>query len=454
MTRFRIRRRESVGVALAEDRLVAVRLGRRGAPVGEIWSRSLPVYRQGCGWPELASAFAELRADLGITAGTLHVALLPPLVQVRRVELPRLDDRTLRHVLARDAGRYFPCAGEPKVIGVTRLSNGRRSPVPYLVTAADAGLVASLFEAAPGEWQVDSLVSGYSAWEAGARQLWPELARGTGYLIFSGEQRTDVLRFDRGRTSLVRRFGVTAEPAGVAASLVEEGSPAVRCGLVGQEERGRALASELEAHGLLVLSPGTDAALDSPDLFAAMAAGRSRGPQLTPDEVRLEQQGRAARLSARLLTAAAALLLLTAGLELWGAHRELTAVEARRAALRSNVAEAMMVRDEMRGLDATLRALATAEVARSQWATALVNVADHLPTDAHLVGFRGDADSLVLEGEARHAGSVFESLQKAPGVLAVRADAPIRQEARDSGPAIEHFSLAARLGADSTGATQ
>jgi len=423
MIRFRIRRRGRVGVALAEDRLFAVRLGRRGAPVGEVCSHSLPPYQRGCGWPELPGAFAELRAELGITGGSLHVALLPPLVQVRRVELPRLDDRTLRRVLARDAGRYFPSAGEPQVLSVGRLSNGRRSPMPYLVTAADAMLVASLFESAAAEgWQVDSVVSGYGAWEAGARRLWPELARGVSSVVVSGERRVEVLRLDRGRISLVRRFGVTDEPAEMAAAFFEEGSPVKT--------------------------------LDSPAEFAAKAVGRSRGPQLIPDRVRQEQQGRAARLSARLLTAAAALLILAAGLELWGAHRELTAIESRRVALHSNVTEAMLVRDEMRGLDQRLQALAKAEASRSQWATALVNVADHLPMDAHLVGFQGDADSLVLEGEARRAGSVFESLQKAPGVLAVRANAPIRQEARDSGPAVERFTLAARLGTDSAGATQ
>jgi hypothetical protein len=293
-----------------------------------------------------------------------------------------------------------------QVIATSRLSPPRRSPATYLVTTADAAVLESVFASvADAGWRVKSVVSAYSAWEAGARRLWPELVRAAGGVSVSCGDKIEVLQLEAGRLSMVRRFAAWAAPS----------------------------AADLSR------------AITSSQLAAARSCEHAAGPELLPDCVRLERRRSTGRLSAKLLAASAALLVLTAGIEAWGAGRELGAVQRRRAALEENVARAMQVRDEMSQLDARLGILADAEASRSQWARTLVSIAEHLPIDAHLVGFRGSADSLVLEGEAERAGLVFESLQKAPGVLAVRADAPIRQEARDSGPAVERFTLAARL---------
>jgi hypothetical protein len=385
-----------------------VPLGRQGSSGGHgLWSRHLTPAAAG-GWSDLTAGLIQMREDLKVGPGRIHFALLPPLVQVRRIELPRLADDTLRQVLTRDSSRYFAGVRAPQVIGIRRLAPGRRSPMTYLVTSADALMVESLFaSAAEAGWTVESVVSAYSAWESASCRMWPELKRAAGQVCISGNDRTEVLQLERGRLALVRRFSASSGAEQPAAPLSRT--------------------------------------LDSPEATAAQAAGNADGPDLLPDQVRAGRQQRAGRLSARLLTAAAALLLITAGIEAWGVHRELAEVESRRAALKQNVSRAMVVREEMGQLDARLRVLLGAEAARSQWARTLVSVAEYLPSDAHLVGFRGSADSVVLEGEAERASLVFESLQKAPGVLSVRADAPIRQEARDSGPAVERFTLAARL---------
>lgn len=436
MTRLRIRLPERVGIALGRGRISAVRLSRRGHPAGpDVWSQETT---------DLASAFADLRDGLDIRNGRLHIALLPPLVQVRRIELPRLGEATVRQVLTRDAARYFPGAGGPQVIGVTCLGRGRQSPLPYLVAAADAEMVDSIFEAAENAaFAIDSLVPAHSAWEAGARILWPELRRETAGLVIAGEDRTDVIGLDRGRLSLLRRFPSSTDPFLLAKSLTESGTE-LRLAVIGPEEPREPIVTELESRGVRVLPVnGSQPLTQLPERFAASMVGRARGPALLPERARVERDRMARRLSAQLLSGAAALLVFAAGVELWGAHRELASVESRRATLRATVASAMVVRDEMSELDDRLGALAAAETGRSSWAATLVNVAEYLPKDAHLVGFRGSADSVVMEGEAERASLVFESLQKAPGVLGVRADAPIRQEARDSGPAVERFTLAA-----------
>ncbi|MFS8638472.1 MAG: hypothetical protein FWJ74_10315 [Gemmatimonadota bacterium] len=94
------RRPVAIGIALGEDRLVAALPAPRGAP-GEGWVRPLG--------PEadVAAAFGELVDRVGPRAAILHVALLPPLAEVRHLVLPRLGDDVLRRVLRRDAARYF-----------------------------------------------------------------------------------------------------------------------------------------------------------------------------------------------------------------------------------------------------------------------------------------------------------------------------------------------------------
>src|SRR5688500_18101962 len=98
----------NVGVALGTHRICAV-VGR-GTPTAEsshgVWSRPLRPAPEGHGWEDLGEGLAEMRQALAIRSGALHVALLPPLVQVRRLELPRLGEEELRRVLTRDAGRY------------------------------------------------------------------------------------------------------------------------------------------------------------------------------------------------------------------------------------------------------------------------------------------------------------------------------------------------------------
>jgi Tfp pilus assembly protein PilN len=161
----------------------------------------------------------------------------------------------------------------------------------------------------------------------------------------------------------------------------------------------------------------------------------------------LERWRRTRRLSHRLVAGAAALLLLSAGFELWGAHRELAALHGQRETIRGTVVKAMELREAVAEVDDRLRGLAAAETAASRWSGVIADVAEHLPADAHLISLRGAGDSLVLEGVAARAAGVFESLQQAPGVAGVRAEAPIRQEARDSAPPVERFSLGARLAA-------
>jgi hypothetical protein len=397
----------NVGVALGLDRICAAVV--RGTPTAEssqdVWSRPLRPAVEGPGWQDLGEALAEMHQALGIRSGVLHIALVPPLVEVRRLELPCLREVELRRVLTRDVGRYFLGLRSPQVIAAVPLSSRRVSPVPVMVAAADAGLVEEIYQTAEkARQEIAGPVPGYFAWEA-ASVLWPQARGGMGHLVVRGEERTDVLRLERGRLTLVRRLQHSDGPEIPAGSVF----------------------------------------LESPDALAAVFAPRASGPELLPESTRQERRRRVVALSRRLWATACALALAAAGLELWGAHRELDAITARREAMARQVTEAMAVRTAIEEIEARIGALASAEGSARRWSATLASVAEHLPRDAYLVELRGSRDSLQLEGVARQAAGVFESFHQAPGMAGVRAQGPIRQEAQDSQAPVERFSLAARL---------
>ncbi|HEU6453729.1 MAG TPA: hypothetical protein VFT57_20095 [Gemmatimonadaceae bacterium] len=390
-----------IGVALGLDTITAV------TPRGDVWRSS---FEPGA----LPEILGELRDRLSRPRSPLVVALLPPLVQVRRVELPALTDEELRRVLTRDVERYLPDVRVPQVAAAARAGTRRSSPVTYLIAAADAALVSSLYDAArKSGWQLASVVPAYAAWEIAGRHLQPAPEHQDGYLLLRQCDRMEALLVQRGRLTLVRRFRASVSMDAVTAAL-----------------------GELSA-----------VPLNEPEVLAARYAPRVRGAGLVPDAVRAARARGETRWSVRMLAVAAALLVLAGALEMWGQHRELAAIRARRAALSGHVARAMQLRESIEDIQARLRTLARAESSASRWSAVVSVVAERLPRDAYLVKLRGAGDSLVLEGAALRAAGAFEALRNAPGISGVRADAPIRQEARDSQPPIERFTIGARLGA-------
>jgi hypothetical protein len=415
----------------------------------DLWTRRLTPMDAAPGWSDLGHALEELRRTVRPKAGALHVALLPPLVQIRRIELPRLTEDELRRVLAREAGRYLldPPA-HPLVATWTRLG-GRRSPVPYLAAFADAELVATIHTAAEqAGFRTTRVLPAHVAWEAGARRHAQAARRGRGHLVISDEDRIETLVFEDGWVRVCRRAGADDLPA-ILADEVRPGSVeevASWLGVVAPEAVRQRIEDSVRLHGI---SPaGVSHNLPpfrSPAALAAVGAPLARSGELLPQPIRQERWRRERRLSHWLLAGAAAMVLLSAALELWGAHRELAALQAERRAMRPLVARAMELRETVDGVRARLQSLAAAEAGASRWTGIIANVAENLPSDAHLLSLRGAGDSLVLDGVAGRAAGTFESLRRAPGVAGVRAEAPIRQEAQDSAAPVERFSLGARL---------
>jgi hypothetical protein len=327
----------------------------------------------------------------------LYVALMPPLVKVRCVELPHMTADDARRAVSRNGGRYFTDVREPLTIAARQTSGSA-----WMVAAAPAAIVSDIYEGAEAfGWDVAAIVPSHAAW---AR------AGGEGLVSISAEHETTILDVRGGELRQVRR-------ARANAALPPE--------LAG----ARAIASSGEEAARLATSHATKAVtLD-----------------LVPDSVRLGRSVVARRLGWSLVGASAALLVLSAGLTLWGERRELNALRARRAELRPLVQQALVHRDTLVETSDRVNAIAALEQDGERWSAVIARVAEALPGDAYLTAFRGEADSVSLEGQASSAAGVFAAMRSTPGLLAVRASAPVRQEGGVGQPVVERFTMGARV---------
>jgi hypothetical protein len=194
-----------VGVAIGADAIAAIWRARGRAME---WNASLA--SDGRGVPStdvLRFAFAPLAALLPSDARvTLAVAILPPLVRVRRIELPRMCDEDRRLAVSRAAERHFVGLAEPVMCAVERRQRSG-SIVPFLAAAASNAFISDLEQIA-GEygWVVDRFVSAHVGWLVAAKKQSAELRRGDGRVIVPGTSETTVLIVRRGALAIARRL--------------------------------------------------------------------------------------------------------------------------------------------------------------------------------------------------------------------------------------------------------
>ena len=445
------RRRPTLGVAVAPDRVVIV--ADPEEPLPRVWCRALPPEPADAFADALADALSEAREALAVTRPRLCVALLPPLAHCRRVEIPALrDDETLR-VLQRDAAGYFPGSGAPQVVGAAP----RRGARPVLGAAACARVVDDIYRGAErAGCSIDAVVPAHVAWAAAAATVWAATPPAPCSLVTFLDGRVDVLRVERGEVAALRRLPSapldTHRLLALLGAAGESEAPAAAVALLGESPHAAALAERLTSDGTPPLAPAARfAALAAgPDAPAAIAAafaaeGAAAGPVVVPERVRAERRRREARLTRTMLAAAGLLLAAAGAAELWGTRRELARVTAARSAIRGPLGGVLATRDTLAAIADQLAALRSAEAGAPRWSGALAVVAQHLPRDAYALSLRTEADSVVVEGVAEHAAPVFDALRRAPSVLAVRAQGSIRQEIHDGVGAVERFTLVARL---------
>lgn len=442
-------KRIRTGVSISATELCAADIRLKGPSGG--WRVALEPPNGEPGWPSLANALSELARALGVNDGVLAVSLMPPLTEVRRLDLPPLRDDERQRLLTRNAPRYFVNARGPQVIGASPIGRRHRGAgAPVIAAAASTRLVAAIHTAAQQSgWTIESVAPAESAWCAAARALWPSFSRHQAHVIIAHHDRTDLLELENGRLVGVRRFrGGGADAPMIADNL----GPTARVGITGAPELRRELAAALDRFGVRAITPVGDAVAlsDSGDLLAAYFAGEEGGPVLRSDDAATVERVQATKLAWRLAGVAAALLLLSSVLELWSVKHQLRVVRDERAALRGQIAATVVGRTT---LDATYRQLAALngiERSSPHWSSVITTLSQAVPDDAYLTALRIRQDSVIVDGLGEHAARVFDALARTPGLTDVRAAAPVRREAQEEGPALEHFTIGARVERPST----
>jgi Tfp pilus assembly protein PilN len=434
------------GVTISATALCAADIRLRGA-ADRAWRAPLDApAADGASWPSLATALADLAQSLGVTEGTLAVSLMPPLTELRRLELPPVRDDELQRLIARNASRYFVNARGPQLVGAQPAGRRTRgAPVPIIAAAASARLIAAIRGAAAhAGWTIETVAPAESAWAAAALALWPAVARQSAWVLVAHDDRTDLLQLEAGRLVGVRRFRAGA---GDAAMIVDTVGSAARVGVAGSAAHRRALSAALSSAGVHVMAPSGEwsTAADSVDLLAAHFAGSDVGPVLRGEDAVALARDRSRKAAWLTAAIAAALLFVAAGIEFWGVHHQLRLVQSERARLRPQIASTMVGRTTV---DATYRHLAVLngiERSAPQWSAVIATLSAAVPEDAHLTAIRARDDSLIVDGLALHAARVFDALERTTDLTDVKAPAPVRRELQEDGSALDHFTIAARL---------
>jgi hypothetical protein len=359
-----------IGIALGADRLLAALPGGRRLETAEI--------------ADLTKVFEDLKKTAELPVARVTVALLPPLVDLRRISLPPLQPDEHRRVIARDVARYFLGTREPQIVG---------SDAPFAAVAA-AQLIDAIEAAVAGVgWVLDAVVPAHVAWASAVRD---------GSLIARLPQGIELLRVERRK--IVERSRVRSVDAAGTAKEIDPFAVAAEH------------AGAMRAHPLELLSA-----------------------------CRRAERRRATRRFAALLSAAAALgVLLAAGVDYWGMNRELAALHTRRAAIAPQLARTMRTRDSLTALSSVVTTLRTLDANVPSWSGFFTDLADYLPRDAHLDAFRAVGDSVAMVGVAHEAATVFQGLERMPRLTSVRADGAIRQDVSATGVVREHFGVSAR----------
>ena len=434
------------GVAISATELCAVDIRLRGAS-DRVWRAPLdPPPSEGATWPSLVSALSGLANALGVTSGTLAVSLMPPLAEVRQLELPPLRDDDLQRLLSRNASRYFVGARAAQIVGASPA--GRRSrggPAPVIAAAAPARLLAMIhMAAAQTGWVVDAIAPAETAWAAAAIALWPSLAKQRLHAIIAHSDRTDLLEIESARLAGVRRFRAGAVDASMIADAVGRST---RVAIAGEASPRRELSAALTGLGVATTTAVGEwaSAAEHGDVLAANFAGSDVGPVLRSEDNVAAQRAKARRMTAITFAAAAVLIAASALIEVWGVHHQLDLVRQQRADIRPALSSTLIGRTTVEATYRHLAVLNGIERSTPQWAAVITTLSNSIPNDAYLTAIRSRDDSLIVDGLAEHAARVFDALEKAPGLADVKATAAVRRELQDDGTALDHFTIAARV---------
>ncbi len=447
-------RSERIGMAVGSNEVLAVPLsGRRprhwfGEPAVRI---ALDVTDAN----GLTAAVAEAARTSSDTAPSLYIALLPPLVHVREIELPPMRVEEVRRVLTRDAERHFVAIRGPQVISALRTTASERGPMSWVAAAVASSVLDAIHEgAALTGAEVVSIAPAAEVWARGAAAMCLDKSRAACLVAVLLNDQIQLLSTRSGQLHSIRRCRKTGDAASVTREMTTRsaalgdtvtipivciGAPSARQSFEAEVMTGDGSDKDRVFDGRPELS-------ESPACMAAALANLATDLRLIPEKIRTQHRAIAHRVTISLAISAMMFLALAGVLELWGVKRELHALAALRAATGGEVRSALTLRGEYDAVVARMLELHEREQRVPARSWAIVSVSEALPSDAFLVGLRATEDSLLLEGFADRAARVFDALQRGDGIVGVRSVAPVRLEPTSEGDSLEHFSLAVKLG--------
>jgi Tfp pilus assembly protein PilN len=180
----------------------------------------------------------------------------------------------------------------------------------------------------------------------------------------------------------------------------------------------------------------------TPARVAAEWAART-DMELVPPRLAMERRDRIRRTGAAMGAAAVILMVAAAGLQLWGARREVDAIRERRAEIREAVTPVLAAANELVAIEERLAAIEEIQEASGSWTFALVELSVVLPDDVHLLALQAAGDTLVIDAMGRRAGDALDALRRAASLRDVRQEGPTQYELEDGTVARERFTLSA-----------
>jgi len=173
--------------------------------------------------------------------------------------------------------------------------------------------------------------------------------------------------------------------------------------------------------------------------------------EIVPPGLREERRAKRSRRAFLMLAGAVVLALASAGAHLWGAQRELQALQARRAALRAEIQPLLAARDSLDALLDRVRVLSEIETEAPLWTRSLAELTTLLPPRTYLTAFYATGDTVELEAAGIRAGEAIQRLRESGIFEDVRLQGMVERELNEGETVEERFSLRARLPARKEG---
>ena len=445
MARLAPGKRSNAGVAISANGVVAW-MARGDGSTGEEWSRSItPMQPTESAWEDLEIALRALAADSGST-GSLFIALLPPLIQIRSIQLPPVDALDATRLVQRGAAKYFVGAREPQVVSVIAREGEKGQGTQALACAAPARVVQAIKSAAEAAgWKVARIIPAQSAWLTAADHVFSksDALVDHGRVVVIDADRTEIIfkRFGRAESfrhltgagnSGAKVLEVIASQQGDATAAEQRTS---RNGLrpvaiIGDDATRKQFAPALRDRGLLPLEPEGvyHRVMSSPALAAAHFAPLTEDLELVTEEARSNKEQNLQKLAVVLGGVAALFFLGGLGVQYWGLKNEKALLDARRDSVRVAVNQVIDTQNKIGSLGKPISGLDSVRAQTVRWSMVLSDIAQHLPKDAFITYVKAKGDTVVLQSKAKDAGEALQGLRRAPSLRDVQQAGQIRRE--------------------------